>query len=97
MKDTSNFTDEQKEALNEFIQETVDRKTLFETINRLERQVEGIIGNSSDYTTKRKLNDLLETSLFKTPEPEPIPMPEGGGQPRPELDANDIDDPERYS
>ena len=83
----TNFTEEQKEALNKFIQETVDRETLYDTIRRLERQVESVVGSNSRYTTERRLNTLLESDLFKTPEPEPVP----------ELDANDVDDPERYS
>ncbi len=77
----TNFTEKQKEALNKFIQETVDRETLYNTIRRLERQVESVVGSNSMYTTERRLNKLLETDLFKQPEPE--------------LDANDVDDPER--
>lgn len=64
----TNFTEEQKEALNKFIQETVDRETLYDTIRRLERQVENVIGSNSRYTTERRLNKLLESNLFKTPE-----------------------------
>ncbi len=78
----TNFTEEQKKALNKFIQETVDRETLYDTIRRLERQVESVVGNNSKYTTERRLNKLLESNLFKQPEPE--------------LDANDVDDPERH-
>ena len=77
----TNFTEEQKEALNKFIQETVDRETLHDTIRRLERQVESVVGSNSSYTTERRLNKLLETDLFKQPEPE--------------LDTNNVDDPER--
>jgi len=77
----TNFTEEQKEALNKFIQETVDRDTLFETLRRLERQIESAVGSNSSYTTRNRLNNLLESDLFKQPEPE--------------LDANDVDDPER--
>mgnify|MGYP003656510816 CR=1 FL=1 len=77
----TNFTEEQKEALNKFIQETVDRETLHDTLRRLERQVEGVVGSNSSYTTERRLNKLLETDLFKQPEPE--------------LDTNNVDDPER--
>jgi len=80
-KGKNNFTEEQKESLNKFIQETVDRDTLYDTLRRLERQVEGVVGSNCSYTTKRRLNNLLESDLFKQPEPE--------------LDANDVDDPER--
>lgn len=64
----TNFTEEQVEALNEFIQETVDRKTLHDTIRRLERQIENVIGSNSSYTTERRLKNLLKSDLFKTPE-----------------------------
>lgn len=77
-----NFTEEQKEALNKFIRETVDRETLYDTIRRLERQVESVVGSNSKYTTERRLNKLLESNLFK--------------QPKPELDANHVDDPEMH-
>jgi len=66
----TNFTEEQKEALNKFIRETVDRDTLFNTLRRLESQVEGVVGSNSSYTTRNRLNNLLESDLFKQPESE---------------------------
>tara|TARA_R110000751_G_scaffold8111_1_gene32718 strand:+ start:674 stop:949 length:276 start_codon:yes stop_codon:yes gene_type:complete len=75
-----NFSNKQREALTEFIQETVDRNVIFDTLRLLESKIENALGSKSRYTTEHRLEKILESDLFK--------------QPKPELDANHVDDPE---
>jgi len=69
-----NFTKEQMDALNKFINESVERQSVHDAFKLLGDKIERAMG--SRYSRDSQLEKLLDSDLFKQPEP-PKPVVKG--------------------
>ena len=65
----TNFTKEQMDALKQFVSDTIERKMVYDSLRELENRIETVIGGRGSYVTDRKLEELLNSDIFKQPEP----------------------------
>jgi|DEB0MinimDraft_6_1074348.scaffolds.fasta_scaffold36815_2 hypothetical protein len=70
----NNFTKEQMDALNQFINESIERQAVHDAFRHLENKIDRAMG--SRYSRDSKLEKLLNSDLFKQPEP-PKPVVKG--------------------
>ena len=66
----TNFTKEQMSALKQFVSDTIERKMVYDSLKQLERHIENTLGGRGSYVTDSKLEELLNSDIFKQPEPE---------------------------
>jgi len=62
-----NFTKEQMSALNQFINESVQRQAIYDALKHLDDKIDRAIG--SRYSRDSRLEQLLNSDLFKQPKP----------------------------
>jgi len=62
-----NFTNEQMDAINKFINDSIERQAVHDALKHLENKIERAMG--SRYNRDSKLEKLLNSDLFKQPEP----------------------------
>ena len=63
----NNFTKEQMDALNKFINESIERQSVHDAFRHLENKLDRAMG--SRYSRDSQLEQLLNSDLFKQPEP----------------------------
>ena len=62
-----NFTKEQMSALKQFVSDTIERQAVHDALKHLENKIDRAMG--SRYSRDSKLEELLNSDLFKQPEP----------------------------
>ena len=63
----NNFTQEQMNALNKFINDFIERQAVHDALRHLENKIDRAMG--SRYSRDLELEKLLNSDLFKQPEP----------------------------
>jgi len=62
-----NFTEEQMDALNKFINDAIERQAVHDAFRHLESKIDRAMG--SRYSRDSQLEQLLNSDLFKQPKP----------------------------
>ena len=66
----TNFTKEQMDALKQFVSDTIERQAMHDALKHLSTKIDRVMGGHGSYVTDRKLEELLNSDIFKQPEPE---------------------------
>lgn len=65
----TNFTKEQMSALKQFVSDTIERQAMHDALKHLSTKIDRVMGGHGSYVTDRKLEELLNSDIFKQPEP----------------------------